>query len=175
MKALIVIDAQNDFTYGALRNEEAIKALPNIEELIGHATDNGTSIYCTQDTHFHDYLNTQEGKFLPVEHCRYKTEGWDLAIPVDNVIRVYKNTFGHEWKNELGTGASITEIVLCGFCTDICVMANFQILKALYPEVPIIVVKDACAGVTPELHDAALKVMQSCQAIIKTTSEVVND
>ncbi|MBQ9007760.1 MAG: cysteine hydrolase [Clostridia bacterium] len=176
-KALIVIDAQEDFTRGSLRNEEAIKALPVIHEVVEFAENNEFSfIAYTMDTHGDDYYETQEGKNLPVTHCIRETPGWQLCPEVLGKDKspkiVYKETFGTlDWER-LFQGRKPSEILLCGFCTDICVIANFQILKATFPEVPITVISDASAGVTPELHDAALKVMKSCQARIASWDEL---
>ena len=170
-KVLIVIDAQEDFTRGALKNEEAIKALPTIHEAVRFAEANNMRIIYTKDTHSSDYMETQEGKNLPVPHCLFKTPGWEICpeARVHNManVNVYnKPSFGTlQWF--WSYSPEITEIWMCGFCTDICVSANFQILKTVYPNVPITVISDACAGVTPELHKAALDVIKSCQGIVK--------
>ena len=174
-KVLIVIDAQEDFTRGALHNEDAIAALPIIGEVVDYAALNfENSVIYTRDTHFENkYLYTQEGQNLPVPHCIIDTKGHSICREVltDKCKFYNKLTFGYtNWdKEHLG---SVDEIWLCGFCTDICVSANFQILKATYPEIPIVVIEDACAGVTPELHEAALKVMKSCQAKVMTWKEL---
>ena len=178
-RALIIIDAQEDFTRGTLRNEEAIEALPVITEVVECATRQRMKIYYTKDTHhgIEPYLNSQEGRNLPIPHCIYDTNGWDLCREVlprdfDRAQVIEKHNFGTiEWKM-LPELNRYDEIWMCGFCTDICVSANFQIIKALYPEVPIVIVSDACAGVTPDLHSAALKVMESCQARILTWKEL---
>lgn len=168
-KVLIVIDAQEDFTRGALRNEEAIKALPVIREVVDYAYENFRSnVIYTKDTHRIDtYKDSQEGKNLPVPHCIEDTKGWQICNEAlcDKADIVKKYSFGTmDWQTQcLNT---FDEIWICGFCTDICVSANFQIIKARYPETPIVIIEDACAGVTPELHEAALKVMKSCQARI---------
>lgn len=169
-KVLIIIDAQEDFTRGALRNEEAIRALPVLHDVAEYAAANfDHPVFYTQDTHSTDYMETQEGRNLPVPHCIPDTAGWKVcpearAETGGRQIELRKRTFGFlEWESN-GFPEHAEEIWLCGFCTDICVSANFQILKATYPEIPIIVIEDACAGVTPELHEAALKVMRSCQA-----------
>lgn len=170
-KVLVVIDAQEDFTRGALRNEESIKAIPVIHDIVKFAKDNNfNSIIYTKDTHYQGYLETQEGKNLPVEHCMEGTFGHELCEEVltdydNNVYVIEKETFGYPGWYKFGL-TDADEIWICGFCTDICVSANFQIIKANYPEVLITVISDACAGVTPELHEAALKVMKSCQAHI---------
>lgn len=174
--ALIVIDAQEDFTRGALRNEEAIAALPKIAELVKHVQNIEGKIFYTQDIHDKDYLNTQEGRNLPVPHCIKDTEGWEICkeVRTDSMRTVLKESFGFSHWSTVFTEKP-DEIWLCGFCTDICVSANFQLLKATFPETPIIVVEDCCAGVTPELHDAAIKVMKSCQAQVKTLEEIKNE
>lgn len=179
-KVLIVIDAQEDFTRGALRNENAIKALSVIHDVVEFAKDNKFNcIIYTQDTHKDNYLETQEGKNLPVKHCIYRTDGWNLCpevvVDYNNTLNLMKGSFGYTNWFEWRLSGSADEIWICGFCTDICVSANFQILKATYPTIPITVISDACAGVTPELHEAALKVMASCQANIKTWSELKCD
>ena len=179
-KILIVVDAQEDFTRGALRNDDAIAKLPVIHEIVHYAVNHEfAAIIYTQDTHGNDYLQTQEGKNLPIVHCVDGSDGWKLCpeVVVDNasaqkttIFTVKKPSFGYTgWKNVIETP---DEIWMCGFCTDICVSANFQILKAEYPEKKIVVISDASAGVTPELHEAALKVMKSCQADVKPWEEL---
>ena len=169
-KALIVIDAQEDFTRGALRNEEAIQALPVIRDVVKFMCKNSDyMVTYTMDTHTDAYALTQEGRNLPVKHCVKNTDGWKICGEVvpqgpSKALVIEKPTFGN--LNWHGFFNNADEIWLCGFCTDICVSANFQILKATYPETPIVVIEDACAGVTPELHQAALKVMNSCQGRI---------
>ena len=175
-KVLIVIDAQEDFTRGALRNEDAIAALPIIRKAVIFAREHGMHVYYTCDTHNKDiYFDTQEGKNLPILHCVPGTPGYKLCPEIyylDSKDVIVKTTFGYKHWDRWFAGKDLEEIWLCGFCTDICVSANFQILKAQFPEVPITVISDACAGVTPELHEAALKVMKSCQAKIVKWSEL---
>ena len=180
-KVLIVIDAQEDFTRGALHNSDAVKALPIIKDIVEYAENNNFDIFYTMDTHFMtvglNYLETQEGKNLPVPHCIYESPGWyrcPEVIGIKNHEIIIKHTFGYsEWESRLS--GKPDEIWLCGFCTDICVSANFQILKAIRPETPIVVIQDACAGVTPKLHKAALDVMKSCQAKIIEWSDLKNE
>lgn len=173
-KTFIVIDAQEDFTRGALKNDDAIKALPVVRELVSYAEDHQCQLIYTMDTHHANYLETQEGRKLPVPHCIRDTSGWQICPEVlpekATPVICEKGQFGYpDWKRfDLD---NMEEIVLCGFCTDICVSANFQILKALFPEVPMTVISDACAGVTPQLHEAALLVMGSCQANVMTWAE----
>lgn len=172
-KALIVIDAQEDFVRGPLGTVQAVAALANITEAVEFATNNGMEIFYTRDTHKSekDYLKRLEGLMLPTPHCIQGTSGWQLcreALPreFDTANIIDKYTFGTIGWNRFSRLSTFEEIWICGFCTDICVISNFQILKALYPEVPIYVVQDACAGTTPEKHNAALDVMRSCQAYV---------
>ena len=178
-KVLIVIDAQEDFTRGSLKNDNAIGALSVIHDVVEYAAENNMTIAYTADTHGEDYFYTQEGKNLPVQHCNYRTPGWNICPEVINVDYptevIMKETFGYSrWDvcNIASRLSTADEIWMCGFCTDICVMANFQILKAFFPEIPIVIISDGCAGVTPELHQAALKVMCSCQGKILTFDEL---
>ncbi len=161
MKTLIVIDMQNDFVTGSLGTKEAQAIVPNVKKKIQEYVNRGDQIIFTRDTHYSNYLETQEGKMLPVEHCIYDTEGWEIVdeLEVMNCIYVNKTSFG--WDGWLKL--NYEEIELIGVCTDICVISNALILKAQFPEVKITVDASCCAGVTPGLHEAALKVMKSCQ------------
>ena len=177
-KLLIVIDAQEDFTRGSLRNGEAIKALPVIRSIVDYAYEHFRmkTVY-TQDIHnANTYLTTQEGKNLPVLHCIRDRKGCQICheVMTEKSRVIEKNHFGYmPWGSYIYN--DVDEIWMCGFCTDICVMANYQIIHAMYPEIPITVFSDACAGSTPELHEAALRVMRSCHANIQTWEEVKNE
>lgn len=181
-RILVVIDCQNDFITGVLRNEEAIKKVPNIVNKI--KTGNWDFIFLTKDTHFNDYMNTQEGKKLPVPHCIEDTSGWEIEPSIMRAVKescpdfaVYeKYTFGlnsiaDDLEQELEerdilTGGKDDDayVEFCGFCTDICVVSNVLILKAnWYDFADIAVDSSCCAGVTPEKHEAALETMRSCQ------------
>jgi len=175
-KILIVIDVQNDFITGALRNEEAIKKLPNIVNLL--KTERFDETYVTMDTHEENYLNTLEGSKLPVKHCIDGTWGWHMAEDVSKTkaiqnAEIYKKpTFGsvtlaqHLWThifNEDYANAKNYEFTIVGFCTDICVVSNALMLRANFPNNKIVVLRDCTAGVTPETHEAALKTMEMCQ------------
>ena len=172
MKILIVVDAQNDFISGVLGTSEAEAAIPYIAEKV-NAADENTLIVYTRDTHYANYLDTPEGKKLPIEHCIEGTNGWQIDSRVykdDCCIVLNKHTFGisnlFNIINDIYTIADkIEEIELCGFCTDICVISNALSLKSdLHIEGVLITVDaKACAGVTPEKHNAALDVMESCQ------------
>lgn len=182
-RTLIVIDMQNDFVTGPLGTEEARAIVPNIKAKIDEYIKNGDEVIFTRDTHDEDYLNTNEGKHLPVPHCIYDTEGWQVISELDipECEHIEKFTFGwpHWWINNeqvfddsedtSSFFRDMIEIELVGVCTDICVVSNALILKSMYPRAKITVDASCCAGVTPETHKAALTVMKSCQI------EVVNE
>lgn len=163
-KVLIVVDMQNDFVHGCLGSEEARSILPNVKKKISEYQKNGDTIIFTRDTHDENYLQSQEGKNLPVPHCILGTDGWKIAdgLEVENCQYIDKPNFGWiHWDNI--NFDDIDEIELIGVCTDICVVSNALILKAMFPEIPITVDASCCAGVTPEKHYAALQTMESCQ------------
>lgn len=173
-KYLIVVDVQDDFIYGPLGSREARSILLAVVDYIKEYE--GEVIF-TKDTHRSNYKNTQEGRFLPVEHCLAYSDGWELAGPLEemqNKMRwpVYtKGAFGCvnlaiDLRAEY-VKQEIEAIDIIGVCTDICVISNALLIKAYLPEVPITVHRDLCAGVTPEKHEAALKTMESCQIIIE--------
>lgn len=173
MKLLVVVDMQNDFLTGSLRNEDGIKIIPNVIEEINNTSDD-TVVVATMDTHFNNYMDSQEGKKLPVPHCILGTNGWYVNDDVANAVEaktlhkyITKTSFGiYDWANVLKDEIKFTkfdEIELIGVCTDICVVSNALILKALYPETPIKVKESCCAGTTKENHEAALQTMRSCQ------------
>ena len=167
-KILIVIDMQNDFIDGALGTPEAVAIVENVKAKIrSYPAD---CIRATMDTHGPDYLQTQEGKFLPVEHCIRGSKGWelrkDIAALLDGAKIYEKPTFGSTAMAEDLKAVSQQEEIeleLCGLCTDICVVSNALLLKAMMPEVKISVDAACCAGVTPESHAAALQTMTMCQ------------
>ena len=164
---LIVVDMQNDFIDGALGTPEAVSIVPNVRKKIEEF--DGTVIF-TRDTHYANYLETQEGKNLPVKHCIKDTEGWQIRSELDELRKtspIDKVTFG---SSELGPMLlkineedEISSITFIGLCTDICVISNVMIAKAFLPEVPIIVDANCCAGVSVESHENALKAMEVCQ------------
>lgn len=167
-KLLVVVDAQYDFVDGKLGSKKAQEAIPRIHDFIENWPSNDDIAY-TADTHYSDtYMNTQEGRKLPVPHCLYNSHGAKIVqevLPSDldrHYIVLKKDTFGYKHWLALGLG-SYSEIHLVGFCTDICVITNALLIKTLCPETPIIVHSSMCAGVTPELHEKALDVMRSCQ------------
>jgi len=167
-RVLICIDCQNDFITGSLGSEAANAAIPNIYKLIDEFMEHDERIIYTMDTHYNDYLETYEGKHLPVKHCIHGTDGWQLDSRID-ISDVYprrsfiiKGTFGYTgWHNcDLD---KYDEITVCGFCSSICCMANIQIIHALYPHTPITFVENASAGLSPEDHEAACRIMRDCQ------------
>ena len=174
MEYLIVVDMQNDFIDGALGTPEAVEIVPRVAEKIRSFP--GRVIF-TRDTHAPDYLDTQEGRKLPVTHCVRGTPGWALAPAIEQArdektMHIFdKPTFGStalaEALQALHGLDPIDGIELCGLCTDICVISNALLLKAFLPEVPISVDAACCAGVTPESHRNALSAMKMCQIEIK--------
>lgn len=172
-KKLIMIDIQNDFVTGVLGTKEAQQMLPRLMEKAGSFQG---EILMTQDTHFENYLETQEGKLLPVSHCIKGTKGWELVPELEELrqqrkAKVYqKSCFGsirlaEDLKAAYEEG-QLDGVELAGLCTDICVVSNALLIKAFLPEIPVIVDAGCCAGVTVEKHMAALEVMRSCQVII---------
>ena len=169
-KILIIVDMQNDFITGALGTEEAKAIIPKIlRKILDYKP---SERYITMDTHFDNYLTTQEGKNLPVSHCIEGTEGWELeehikstSVKDDNII--CKSSFGClgliNKIAKLYTQDTELKVELVGVCTDICVISNALLIKSAFPEVEITVDASCCAGTTPEKHKAALEVMKSCQ------------
>lgn len=169
MKILIVVDMQNDFIDGALGTKEAEKIVANVKEKIDTYRSNNDEVIFTRDTHFEDYLETQEGKNLPVKHCIKDTFGWQISSKLDvaDSVVIDKPTFGSTKLIEyLLSKQDISEIQLVGLCTDICVISNAFLLKAALPEVLISVDSRCCAGVTPESHNRALESMKTCQIMV---------
>ena len=189
MKVLIVVDMQKDFVDGSLGTKEAQAIVPLVAETIEQMADPNTVVIFTKDTHEVDYLNTMEGKNLPVAHCIHGTAGhaiidevlkayinvhenykapWDAyPLAVNDPTFIEKPTFGSiELQNTLyamNDVEPIEEITLMGLCTGICVMSNAILAKATLPEVPVNVVADCCACVTPRSHQVALEAMEMCQ------------
>lgn len=173
-KFLIVVDMQKDFIDGALGTPEAQKIVYKVAEKILNFDG---YIIATMDTHKEDYMETREGKFLPVEHCIHETEGWKIDERVMDALKkrgcsvITKPTFGstalvEKLKKDIPLNEQ-PDIELIGLCTDICVVSNALLLKANFPEADISVDASCCAGVTPQKHQAALETMRSCQIIVK--------
>jgi nicotinamidase-related amidase len=171
MKVLLVIDMQNDFIDGALGTKEAVAI---VDDVVTKVKNFDGKVLFTRDTHQEDYMNTLEGKNLPVPHCIENTYGWEIADKLKSYIEkspFNKPTFGsvelEKYMNELSKKENIESIELVGLCTDICVISNAILLKANFPNTPIIVNSSLCAGVTPESHERALGAMEMCQISIK--------
>ena len=179
-KVLIVVDMQNDFIDGALGTLEAREIVPNIKKKIEEYKDLGYDIIFTRDTHQENYLETTEGKNLPVKHCVKNTDGWKISEELNTVIATHiidKPTFGFvDWVTYLSEFNVIEglydnetqeimpeKIEIVGVCSGICVASNALILKSLYPDTEITVDASCCACVTPDSHKAALLTMKMCQ------------
>ena len=168
-KILVVVDMQNDFIDGALGTPEAVAIVPYVKKLI-EGFDG--KVYFTRDTHFENYMETQEGEKLPVPHCIKGTDGWQIRRELDelrNTEAIDKLTFGSKElveviASDLIAGEErVDSITFVGLCTDICVISNATVIKAFYPEIPLYVDAKGCAGVTPESHKRALEAMKVCQ------------
>lgn len=164
---LVVVDMQNDFIDGALGTKEAEAIVPKVKQKIEEFQG---SVIFTRDTHGTDYMDTQEGKKLPVPHCIKGTEGWQIRADLQPLCKdapLDKVTFG---SSELGARLveadqqdTVGQITFIGLCTDICVISNALLAKAFLPEAEIVVDAACCAGVTPESHKNALEAMKVCQ------------
>jgi len=170
MKILVVIDMQNDFIDGALGTAEAVSIVPYVKETIKNFDG---KVLFTRDTHFENYMTTQEGKNLPVPHCIKGTDGWQIRPELDALRKteaIDKPSFGSkDLVDVLKKETEIESITFVGLCTDICVISNVMVVKTFFPEIPIIVDAKACAGVTPESHRNALNAMKVCQ--VKVVNE----
>jgi nicotinamidase-related amidase len=186
-KVLVIVDMQNDFIDCALGTPEAQAIVPKVADYIRTHADKDTVLVFTKDTHEVNYMDTQEGKHLPVAHCIKDTHGWELApaiqealydvrgkydscdtyFPYMNDHIITKPTFGSlDFVNllyALNDDYGIDEITLMGLCTGICVLSNVMLAKATLPEVPVYVVEECCACVTPDSHKTAIDAMRLCQ------------
>ncbi|MBR6473562.1 MAG: cysteine hydrolase [Firmicutes bacterium] len=178
MKVFCVIDMQNDFIDCALGTPEAVGIVDPVAEFIA-GLDDDCEIVATRDTHYNDYLETNEGRHLPVVHCQIDSHGWEINERVAEALRskgariIDKPNFGispERWAQSF-ENVDVTEIVLFGLCTDICVISNALAMKTAYPEIPVKVYSDLCAGVTPESHEAALLTMKMCQVDVMKSWE----
>lgn len=178
-KVLVIVDMQNDFIDGSLANKDAEAIVPGICKLVKQWKG---PIICTKDTHYENYLDTQEGKNLPIKHCIKNSEGWEVNSQIMEALKerdaafskgslnrttfVEKGSFGYKGWGQISVfnyiGAE-SEVVFVGTCTDICVISNVLNFKTEYPYIPVTVYGNLCAGLTREKHAAALDVMQSCQ------------
>ena len=167
-KLLIVVDMQNDFIDGALGTKEAVAIVPNVVKKIN---DWDGDIIATRDTHTNDYMNTREGKYLPVPHCIKNTPGHEINETVKDALMnaevdvtvIDKITFGSVNLPKMVFVGDYDYVELIGLCTDICVVSNAMLIKAELPEIDVAVDATCCAGVTPDTHNAALTTMRMCQ------------
>lgn len=167
MKYLIVVDMQADFIDGSLGSPQARAIVPKVVDLVNRF--DGQVIF-TRDTHGPNYLKTQEGRKLPVEHCIHGTPGWQICRELQPFARdvVDKLSFGSiALPRLLAQNGTPEEITLCGLCTDICVISNAMILKSAFPETPVYIEASCCAGVTPESHETALNAMRAVQIEVR--------
>jgi nicotinamidase-related amidase len=192
MKVLVVVDMQKDFVDGSLGTKEAQAIVPLVAETIEQMADPNTVVIFTKDTHSENYMSTLEGKNLPVPHCIEGNSGWEINDEIwaafekvkdqfyplksicpfmDNHI-ICKPSFGSvDFQNVLFSledelafiNQKIEEVTLMGLCTGICVMSNAILAKATLPEVPVNVIEDCCACVTPESHKTSIEAMKLCQ------------
>ena len=182
MRVIVCVDLQNDFIDGSLGSAEAQAIVPRVVEKLNNIDKANTLVLFTKDTHYDDYLETFEGKRLPVKHCIENTPGWSINKEISSVIdnkrgvltyssktirrsRVYKNTFGSDDLREffIKHKDEIDEVEFVGLCTDICVISNVLMARQVMPDKVIKLDASCCAGVTHEKHLAALEVMKSCQ------------
>ena len=169
-KLLVVVDMQTDFVDGSLGTKEAVMIVPAVKAKIEKEKAEGSTIVFTRDTHPENYLETQEGRNLPVVHCIKGTPGWQIIpelLPFsEGCMIIDKPTFGSLVLADYVKENHFDAIELIGLCTDICVISNAMLVKAADTEVPVSVTADCCAGVTPESHTNALAAMKMCQIAV---------
>ena len=172
-KLLIVVDMQNDFIDGALGTKEAAAI---VQAVVKRVNDFDGDVIFTRDTHFENYMETQEGRNLPVPHCIKGTEGWEICPTLEEIRLsrglpvIDKLTFGSRNLPSYIEGhypEGLESVELVGLCTDICVISNAMVVKAFFPEVPVSVTASCCAGVTPQSHKNALEAMKMCQITVR--------
>lgn len=161
-KLLVIVDMQNDFIDGVLGTKEA-QAI--VDDIVEYAKNFDGKVVATRDTHTENYMNTQEGKNLPVPHCIENTNGWEINDKIKPYVQEYidKYTFGSTRLADMILKNQYDVVELCGVCTGICVISNALLIKAVNPEIPIIVHENLCACVTPDTHKTAIEAMKLCQ------------
>lgn len=177
VKVLVVVDMQNDFITGSLANPDAVEIIPNVVKVVNEFLNDDAVVFFTQDTHFDNYLETEEGKHLPVEHCISDTKGWALADDLNeivlnntdnpNIYCVRKQGFGCIHLVAMLSSYNLESITLVGVCTDICVVSTALVLKSYYHNIPMKVIGNCCAGVSKESHQKALDIMKQCHIDIE--------
>ena len=167
MKILVVVDMQKDFIDGTLGTPEAVGIVAYVKKVIENFDG---KVLFTRDTHFEDYLDTQEGRNLPVRHCIKDTPGWQIHPQLEALRKteaIDKVTFGSaDLPQVLAREEDLESVTFMGLCTDICVISNVLLTKAFFPELPVTVDAAGCAGVTPESHKNALAAMKMCQVTV---------
>lgn len=174
MKYLLIVDFQHDFINGSLGTSEAQELVPKV---LAYIQNFDGELLFTLDTHNEDYLDTQEGRCLPIRHCIKGTKGWHLPDEIEEIrqeraLKTFeKSTFGctklAEYLKSESVHTKVESLEIIGLCTDICVVSNALLIKSFNPELHIVVNPQLCAGTTPERHNAALQTMASCQIAIK--------
>ncbi len=179
MQVLVVVDMQNDFVSSALGTPEAREIVSRVADRAAAAKERGEEILFTRDTHEEGYLDTQEGRKLPVPHCIRGTWGWEIVEPLQTYAEhpIDKPTFGSQFLGALLKARDedlrrqgkpgVERVTLIGLCTDICVISNALLIKAFLPEAEVAVDASCCAGVTPESHRTALTAMKACQITVE--------
>ena len=179
MEILVVVDMQKDFVDGALGTKEACAIVPYVKARIDEAVAKGENLLFTRDTHEENYMETQEGRRLPVPHCIRGTAGWEIVEELraytEKTQPVDKPTFGSvdlcSALQIVNEKVPVEKVTLIGLCTDICVISNAMLVKAFLPETTVVVDAKCCAGVTPESHKNALAAMKMCQITIENEDE----
>ncbi|OON95198.1 MAG: hypothetical protein ATN36_08880 [Epulopiscium sp. Nele67-Bin005] len=181
-KILVVVDMQNDFIDQVLGSPEAKNIVPNVIQRVKEYISHGNAVFFTQDTHPDDYLESQEGKNLPVQHAIKGSSGWQLCSEIKELIPLVEAQSDHPVIIEKPGFGSLelideikkviidekdTQIEIIGLCTDICVMVNVMVLKTGFPETKLVVDANCCAGTSSEYHTSALQIMNVCQVEIK--------
>lgn len=163
-RLLVVVDMQNDFVDGALGSGQARAIVPGVVQKARQYQESGDEIVFTMDTHHRDYMDTMEGKKLPVIHCVRDTPGWEIIKELRDIPgkRIEKDTFGSVELAGYVKAGGYDSVELIGLCTDICVISNAMLIKAFVPNTPIQVDVSCCAGVTPQSHENALNAMKMC-------------
>ena len=175
MDVLVVVDMQTDFVDGALGTKEAVAIVPHVAARIEEGIAKGETVIFTRDTHFANYMDTQEGRNLPVPHCVFESEGWEIIPELRGYAEgreiINKPTFGSpvlgNALRNLNENEEIRKITFIGLCTDICVISNALMAKGFLWEAEVAVDAKCCAGVTPESHKTALAAMKPCQITIE--------
>lgn len=175
-KILVVIDMQNDFITGSLGSKEATEIVKNVVQKIKSYQAAGDLVFYTRDTHDTNYLETEEGKNLPIEHCIKDTWGWQLEDEIAKTVKEQDHIYNKETFGSLKLGERLQKIAqedknltieLVGLCTDICVISNALLIKAYLPQTPVTVDTTCCAGATKKGHEIAIETMKICHIHIK--------